>query len=446
MRFLKALGCLVLLAALAAGGLAWWAWSSLDRPHGEGGASVVVEPGTNAGAILAHLEEEGVIADARIARAWLIYGEGDPPLHAGEYRFELPLTPREALRKLIEGDVVLHQVTVIEGLNLEETARALADADFGDLDAFLAAMRDPAPIADLDPEAENLEGYLYPETYSFPRGTSEAEIVQAMVAAFRTTFMEEVRPLLGNRLILPESSDDESRAADRVTGGAAGAEARVLEGTAERRADAQDPKKKPPEEKPAGTVGEEAAAEDVSTPATPPDEPKRPIPDDASDERRWTVRELVTLASIVEKEARVEEERGQIAAVYANRLAAGMGLYADPTVIYALRLRGEYDGNLTRENLRVDSPYNTYRYAGLPPGPIASPGRGSLRAAADPAEVPYLYFVSRNDGTHVFSRTLSEHNRNVQQWQKQYWRDRWAEERRNRQQAGEQEDSSPPTD
>jgi UPF0755 protein len=411
MRFLKALGCLVLLGALAAGGLAWWAWSGLDRPHGQGEATLVVEPGTDAGTILARMEDEGVIADARIARAWLIYGEGDPPIHAGEYRFELPITTRQALAKLIGGEVVLHQVTVREGLDLEETARVLADAGFGELDAFLAAMRDPAPIADLDPEAENLEGYLYPETYSFPRGTSEAEIVEAMVGAFRTTFMEEVRPILGNRLI------------HRATGGAAGAEAGALEGVAARRG---TPKPEP------------GKPED---PKRPPDEPTRPV-DDAADERRWTVRELVTLASIVEKEAQVEEERGQIAAVYANRLAAGMGLYADPTVIYALRLRGEYDGNLTRENLRVDSPYNTYRYAGLPPGPIASPGRGSLRAAADPDEVPYLYFVSRNDGTHAFSRTLSEHNRNVQLWQKQYWRDRWAEERRTR----EREDPSPPTD
>jgi UPF0755 protein len=411
MRFLKALGCLVLLGALAAGGLAWWAWSGLDRPHGQGEATLVVEPGTDAGTILARMEDEGVIADARIARAWLIYGEGDPPIHAGEYRFELPITTRQALAKLTGGEVVLHQVTVREGLDLEETARVLADAGFGELDAFLAAMRDPAPIADLDPEAENLEGYLYPETYSFPRGTSEAEIVEAMVGAFRTTFMEEVRPILGNRLI------------HRATGGAAGAEAGALEGVAARRG---TPKPEP------------GKPED---PKRPPDEPTRPV-DDAADERRWTVRELVTLASIVEKEAQVEEERGQIAAVYANRLAAGMGLYADPTVIYALRLRGEYDGNLTRENLRVDSPYNTYRYAGLPPGPIASPGRGSLRAAADPDEVPYLYFVSRNDGTHVFSRTLSEHNRNVQLWQKQYWRDRWAEERRTR----EREDPSPPTD
>jgi UPF0755 protein len=166
------------------------------------------------------------------------------------------------------------------------------------------------------------------------------------------------------------------------------------------------------------------------TPASPPDEPKRPVDPEASRERRrLTVRELVTLASIVEKEAKVEDERRLIAAVYANRLALGMGLYADPTIIYALKAAGTWDGNLTREHLALDSPYNTYRHAGLPPGPIASPGAGSLRAAADPADVPYLYFVSRNDGSHVFARTLAEHNDNVRRWQKEYWRKRWAEER-----------------
>jgi UPF0755 protein len=106
-----------------------------------------------------------------------------------------------------------------------------------------------------------------------------------------------------------------------------------------------------------------------------------------------------------------------------------MGLYADPTIIFALKRQGTWDGNLTREHLAWDSPYNTYRHAGLPPGPIASPGLGSLAAAADPADVSYLYFVSRNDGSHVFAETLAEHNANVQRWQKDYWRRRWAEER-----------------
>jgi UPF0755 protein len=94
-----------------------------------------------------------------------------------------------------------------------------------------------------------------------------------------------------------------------------------------------------------------------------------------------------------------------------------MGLQCDPTVIYALERAGRYTGNLTREDLRFDSPYNTYRYPGLPPGPIANPGRASLEAAANPADVPYLYFVSRNDGTHAFASTLDAHNHNVFEFQ-----------------------------
>ena len=137
-----------------------------------------------------------------------------------------------------------------------------------------------------------------------------------------------------------------------------------------------------------------------------------------------SVRELVTLASIVEKETGKAEERPLVAAVYANRLRIGMGLQCDPTVIYALQRVNRYNGNLTREDLQFDSPYNTYRYRGLPPGPIASPGRASLEAAADPPDAPYLFFVSRGDGTHVFAATLEEHNRNVYEYQKRPYMNR----------------------
>jgi UPF0755 protein len=140
--------------------------------------------------------------------------------------------------------------------------------------------------------------------------------------------------------------------------------------------------------------------------------------------RGLSVRELVTLASLVEKETGKPEERELVSAVYSNRLRIGMGMQADPTVIYALELLGQYDGNLTRQNLRVDHPYNTYVYAGLPPGPIAAPGRASLEAAANPADVPYLFFVSRNDGSHIFSNTYEEHRRHVQKWQVEFFRNR----------------------
>ena len=136
------------------------------------------------------------------------------------------------------------------------------------------------------------------------------------------------------------------------------------------------------------------------------------------------IRDLVTLASLVEKETAKADERPLVAAVYRNRLTAGMALQCDPTVIYALERAGRYNGNLTRADLQFDSPYNTYRYPGLPPGPIAAPGQASLAAAAQPADVPYLYFVSRNDGSHAFATTLAEHNRNVELYQRQYFRER----------------------
>jgi UPF0755 protein len=137
-----------------------------------------------------------------------------------------------------------------------------------------------------------------------------------------------------------------------------------------------------------------------------------------------SIRQAVTLASIVEKETARPGERPIVAAVYSNRLRIGMPLQCDPTVIYALQRAGGYTGNLHHDDLAFDSPYNTYRYPGLPPGPIASPGLASLEAAAHPADADFLYFVSRNDGSHEFARTLDDHNRNVQKFQVQYFRDR----------------------
>lgn len=138
----------------------------------------------------------------------------------------------------------------------------------------------------------------------------------------------------------------------------------------------------------------------------------------AAEAQGLNVRQLVTLASIVEKETGRPEERPLVAAVYSNRLKIGMALQCDPTIIYALQRANRYDGNLTRENMQFDSPYNTYRYRGLPPGPIANPGRASLEAAAHPANVPYLYFVARGDGSHAFATTLDEHNQNVDEYQR----------------------------
>lgn len=341
------LGFAVLLVLLAIpAGMALWSLRKLAQPYQgyEGQERVVaIAPGMGASQILDLLEQEGVLADAKLARTYLIYRMGDPPMQAGRYRFTGPLTPPQVLRMLVRGEVINRSVTLIEGLTLAEAAEALARQGVGDREVFLELMRSPKLIADFDPEAQDLEGYLFPETYSFAEGARESDIVEVLVQTFRRRFEREVRPRI-----------------------------------------------------PAGT----------------------------------TPRQVVTLASIVEKEAQAAAERPVIAAVYRNRLDRGIGLMADPTVIYALKRAGVWNGNIRRPDLRIDSPYNTYRYAGLPPGPICSPGQASLVAAAAPADVPYLYFVSRNDGTHVFAETLAEHNRNVETWQRRYWRERRAAERR----------------
>jgi UPF0755 protein len=132
--------------------------------------------------------------------------------------------------------------------------------------------------------------------------------------------------------------------------------------------------------------------------------------------------QTVTLASIVETEAQRPEERPLVASVYLNRLRKHMLLGADPTVIYALKLANRWDGNIRKADLQIDSPYNTYRFPNLPPGPIANPGLASIRAAAAPAKSDFLYFVARHDGTHAFATNVADHNRNVQIYQVQWYR------------------------
>lgn len=134
-----------------------------------------------------------------------------------------------------------------------------------------------------------------------------------------------------------------------------------------------------------------------------------------SREMGFDLHQIITLASLIEKETSVKEEKFLVSAAYHNRLRDGMRLQCDPTVIYSLK---SFDGNLTREHLSIDSPYNTYRIYGLPPGPITNPGEESIKAALYPAKTGYRYFVSKNNGTHQFSYTLKEHNKAVEKYQK----------------------------
>ena len=321
----------VVLGVLGAGATAW-TWRQFDTPYrGFSEQEVFVElpPGSSTADIAGRLAAMGVVRDPLTFRLAVRFAQADRKLQAGEYRFFDPSSPNEIITRLRRGDTFNHTVTFPEGLTIREMGAIFARADLGTQQEFVRAASDKSLIADLDPAARSLEGFLFPSTYSLPRRAGAAGFIRAMVKEFRKNISAEP---------LPPGID--------------------------------------------------------------------------------SLRDLVTLASIVEKETGSASERPTVAAVYLNRLKIRMPLQCDPTVIYGLMLRGRWDGNIRKGDLQLDSPYNTYRYPGLPPGPIASPGRASIDAVRHPADVDYLYFVSRNDGTHVFASTLAEHNRNVQKYQK----------------------------
>jgi UPF0755 protein len=337
----KKLLFLFFLLLLAAGAAAAFMYTRVNQPYrGYSGPEQFVDipPGSSSRTIGERLVASGVIRDVSTYRAavWAS-GEGRR-LKAGEYRFDREMTPFEVIDKIARGDVYVIHLTFPEGLTMAEMAAVVESHGLGPAAAFLQAAKNASLVGALDPEAKDLEGYLFPETYALPRQTDVDKLVRRMVSRFAHVFTPELR---------------------------------------------------------------QAAAA-----------------------RQLSVRQAVTLASLVEKETARGDERPLVAAVYTNRLRVGMPLQCDPTVIYALLRAGTYTGNLRREDLMFDSPYNTYRYPGLPPGPIASPGRASLEAAVRPADADFLYFVSRNDGSHAFARTLDEHNRNVQKYQVQYFRGR----------------------
>jgi UPF0755 protein len=253
-------------------------------------------------------------------------------LKAGEYIFSGPLSARDVLQILTEGKIRLHPVTVPEGLTRREMAVLLQSELSLEQEELLKIMNETESIEDWDSEAENLEGYLFPETYHFPGETTAREVVSAMVAQFRRVFDENWRT--------------------------------------------------------------------------------------RADELGMTVRQVVILASLIEKETSLTEEKEIVSSVFHNRLRIGMKLDCDPTIIYVLKEEGTFKGNLRYRHLKMDSPYNTYIYGGLPPGPIANPGRDSLRAALYPTDEEYLYFVSKNDGSHHFSKTIREHQQAVNLYQR----------------------------
>ncbi|HEX7623728.1 MAG TPA: endolytic transglycosylase MltG, partial [Anaeromyxobacteraceae bacterium] len=331
MKLLRVLlgAALVALVAASAAGLAIYRQlaSYRETPFGTAAEKVIEIPsGATPHQVVRLLARGGALADERLAWRYLRWWKRDPrALRAGEYTFEGALRPDEVLEKVYRGEVKTYQFTVPEGLRMDEIAAIIEQSGLGRASELVPLMHDPAFARELGVPFANLEGYLFPDTYTFTKGPKARAVLTAMVARFK----EEWRKADADRL--PGVALDEKQA--------------------------------------------------------------------------------VTLASIVEKETGRPEERPRISCVFHNRLRRGMRLQTDPTVMYATMLRhdGRWSQNISKADLLAPHPYNTYAVAGLPPGPIANPGAAALHAALHPAACSDLFFVSRNDGSHVFCPDLRCH-------------------------------------
>ena len=282
---------------------------------------VVIPSGSSFAQATDSLARVGIIGSPRFFRVYAKLKGGDRRIKAGTYAIRRGTSWSEVLATLAEGRGIVRALTIPEGWSLLNIAPALARVLEASRESVETAVRDSALRERLDIPTKTLEGYLFPDTYSFGDLSTPRAAVEDMVRRFE----QKWRPEWDARL----------------------------------------------------------------------------------QELAMSRHDVITLASIIETEARLAEERPVISAVYHNRLRIGMPLQADPTVHYA---HGRHLPRVMYKDLEIDSPYNTYKYKGLPPGPIASPGEASIRAALFPADVPYLYFVAHPDGHHEFRRTLSEHN------------------------------------
>ncbi|HEX2693982.1 MAG TPA: endolytic transglycosylase MltG [Gemmatimonadaceae bacterium] len=306
-----------LRATLVAGCLVLGACA--QHPHGAP-TRVIIPRGASFADAADSLSRAKLVGWPKMFRVYARLTGGDRKIKPGTYLLRHGTPWSDIVSALHGGHGLVNTITIPEGYTISQITPLLAKTLNVPVDSVDAAVRDTSLLARLDVPTPTLEGYLFPDTYAFPVGTTARQAVHEMVYDFERRWKPE-----------------------------------------------WDAK---------------ATALQINK------------------------NDLVTMASIVEREARLPEERPVIAAVYYNRLRKGMLLQADPTVQYAL---GHHVGRVLYKDLTVDSPYNTYLYKGLPPGPVASPGVASLEAAANPASVPYLYFVASRDGHHEFRMTLGEH-------------------------------------
>ncbi len=348
----------VVIFVASASGAAWlWSYATTPGPKTtKTHAQVYIPPKTGFNQIKKELVEVGVLVDDIRFILLAKYMGVAHRLKAGEYVFLARQTPYDILLDLEEGKTVSRSFTIAEGLNTFQIAEVLGEQEWGKAQDILTLLQDEDFIQkELGLQVESLEGYLFPDTYFFQKGESLRSVVRRMSDRLRQVLAEECNQVESNSLLDIKCSFSEEKV-DAVS-------------------------------------GENIKKKRVSL----------------------DVHQLLTLASIIEKETGLAGERSKVAQVFLHRLRKGMKLQADPTVVYGLRKFGR---PLSRKDLRTHNPYNTYVNKGLPPGPICNPGRASIGAVVKPGQDNYLYFVAQEDGSHYFSNNLREHNRAVARYRK----------------------------
>jgi len=331
MKVLKFLSVLVILAII---GFSYWVYKSLNTPHAhqKNNQFIQIPHGSSPGQIIVKLTSEGILSAQTPLKVYLkITGTGNE-MQAGEYQFESPITPLEVLGELKNGRLRTVKLTIPEGFTRFDIAKRIA-AQFpqnqpAGENAVLNLMDDISLIEDIAPEAKNLEGYMYPNTYDFPRSVTTRAIIKKMVGEFKKVWKPEY--------------------ADRAF------------------------------------------------------------------KLKLTPHQIITIASLIETETRLNEERPVVASVIYNRLNKGMPLGIDQTAVYIAKMENRWDGVINKSDLESNSPYNTRKVVGLPPGPISSVSESSIKAALNPARTNYIYYVlnvEKNDKSHRFYSTAAEFER-----------------------------------
>lgn len=347
MKFIKIILALFILVVIAAAGFSYWMYSSLNSPHLHTKANefLIIEKGSTPGQIVEKLVAEGVLPGKRATQIYLrTFGDAGN-LQAGEYQFPSPITPLQVLKELEKGETQTTKLTIPEGFTRFDIAKRIA-ANFPqnppvDDKKILSMMDDTSLIKDIAPDAKNLEGYMYPSTYTFPKQTKAEDVIKTTVEQFKKTWK-------------PEWS---------------------------------------------------ARAKELGR----------------------TPGEIVTIASLIETESKFDAERQIVASVIYNRLAKSIPLGIDQTAVYIAKMQDRWDGTINKSDLESDSPYNTRRFGGIPPGPISSVTESSIAAALNPAQTDYIFYVlnvQANDGSHHFYASAREFEKGKAEYQ------RWLEQQR----------------